>query len=504
MEVSTTAKVLILIVAFGMIAASFIMGWRAKKKVRSSQDYFGSTKMFGPFASGMSTMAGIVSAFALVGVNGLVYANGTSMGLWMFTAVSGPFAMLMMSKKVRAMAEVGPIATLGDLTDLRYDNSRIIKGFMSLILLLGCLAYLSSQIKAGAELFSNLLGWSPLVSGFVIFGILAVYMAFAGEVGGMMTQTFQGVIMVCAAIAMIVAFFVVTGGFGNIIDVLGTVDSVTSADGAVTKTFSPDLMNAWGTSAKAVCFAWIFIPIVGSAGQPQSLTRMYALKDPNDVPKMALWYGLTHIIVGFVSIVIGYAGIYLVATGKVEPLAVADRVIFVFADYCGIAMQLFIYTAVLAASMSSASIFLSMSASCVSRDIPAALGKHMDEKKQLSVSRVTMVVVGLAAIWFSTTQAEGVAILGTFGWGTLMTATFPTVILGLFWRRTSKRGVQCALIVALILNVMSLFGVHWPGNLPWYVNVISITLLITVVVSLIAPDKQVNKITRKIDEVINI
>ena len=492
-------KYVILAASLLMIAASFLIGYWGKKKADTAQAYFGATGIFGPFATGLSTLGGIVSAFALVGVNGLVYNTGTGMGLWMLTAVSGTFGLLCLAKRVRAVQEISPLSSLGDVTDVIYNRSRIIKGVMSAILALGCLAYLTSQIRAGISLFTYLMNWPPLLSGLLIFGILAVYMTFSGEVGGVMTQVFQGVVMVIACVALIVSFFVITGGFGGVMEAVSSVTSVTSADGSVTKEFTPDMLNAFGTAARANCFAWIFIPIVGSIGQPQSVTRMYAIKDPLDIPKTALWFGVTHIIVGFASVVIGYGCLYLVATGKMEPLAAYDSAIFAWGEYAGPFVELCVYIAVLAASMSSASIYLSVSATALSRDLPHALGMDLNEKKQLRISKVCMLVIGIMAVFFTLYAKEGVAILGTFGWGTLMTATMPTIMLGLFWPKASQRGVEIGEITALVLNLLSLSVIKWPGSLPWYYNVFAITMIVSVVFSLLLPDKKgVNKFERQL------
>lgn len=502
MEINT---IIILGVAIAIILSSFVIGWLGMKKLKSNQDYFGATMQFGPFSTGMSVMAGTVSAFALVGVNGLVYANGTSMALWMLTSCAGAFAMLLLAKKVRGMAELGPVSSLGDLTDLRFNNSRVIKGFMSFVLMLGCLAYLSSQITAGAAMLSHLMGWSQIVSGLVIFSVVALYMSFSGEIGGMLTQAYQGVVMCIAVVVLLIAVLVTTGGMGGVMEAVASAGTVTSADGSITKTFSPDLLNAWGTSAKATCFAWIFIPIVGTIGQPQCISRMYALKDPKDVPKTAIINCLSHIIVAAGSVFIGYGVLYLVASGKIEPLAKADNAIFVFADYCGLGVQIAAYTAVLAASMSSASLYLSTSAICLSKDLPSALGAHFKPETQLKVSRMTMLAMGFGAIFYSLYASESVAILGTFGWGTLMSATFPPFILGFLWKGISRRGVEAGLIVSAVLNVLSLSVIKWPGALPWYINVISLTLAATVIVSLLVPDKDKDSIrAKKIDAVINL
>ena len=148
---------------------------------------------------------------------------------------------------------------------------------MSTIIFIGSIAYLASQIKAGSELFSHLLGLSPMVAGFVIFGILILYTALSGEVGGVLTQAFQGLVMVVAGIIIIIAFFTTTGGFGSVLDAVATAGTVT--DGEIVKEFNAGFLDAWGIMPGSVAATWMLIPILGTVGQPQVLTRMYALKD---------------------------------------------------------------------------------------------------------------------------------------------------------------------------------------------------------------------------------
>ena len=496
---STTAKTLIMTFSFLMIAVSFLIGWWAKKKVTSSEAYFGSTGMFGPFTVGLSSTAAVASAFALVGVPGLMYSTGNAMSYWMLSSAAFVMAYMILGKKVRAMAEIGKVASLGDLSDLRYNNNRVIKITMSLTLFLGCVAYLAAQIKAGSELFGHLLGWDPLLAGFIIFGVLAVYMSISGEVGGLLTQAFQGLVMVIAGVVIIIAFFNITGGFGEVLKVTSQAGTVTA--NGVTKEFSSDMLNAWGSMPRTVAMTWMLIPILGTVGQPQVITRMYALKDPRDMPKMGLYTAVAHTMVGLLTLVVSSGALYLVATGKIDPLVKGDRAIYAMADYSGIVAQLFVYAGVLAAAMSSASLFLSICSTVVSRDIPSALGFKFEPKKQVQISRISMLVLGVVSIVFSVTQGEMVGILGTFGWGTLMSATFPVFVLGLLWKRANEKGVMCGSITGLALNIASFAGFKWPGVLPWYFNVITISIAVTVIVSLMTKEQGMN---RKLQAVIDL
>ena len=160
----------VLIAAFSalMIAVSFGIGVWAKKKANTAQAYFGGTAMFGPVAVGLSSMAGIASAFALVGVPGIIYTSGNAMTFWMLSGAAFAMSYIILGKKVRAMAEIAPISSLGDICDVRFNHNRFIKALMSIIICLGCVGYLAAQISAGSALIAQLVDIPPIVAGFLI------------------------------------------------------------------------------------------------------------------------------------------------------------------------------------------------------------------------------------------------------------------------------------------------------------------------------------------------
>ncbi len=350
----------------------------------------------------------------------------------------------------------------------------------------------------------------PMIAGFLIFGILTAYTALSGEAGGILTQAFQGLIMVAAGVIMIFIFFSMTGGFGNVYDVIASAGTVTATvDGVeVSKSLSSSMLDGWGVLPGSIAMTWMIIPIIGTVGQPSVLTRMYALKDPADMPKLALYGALGHMVVGFFAICMGYAALYLVGTGQVAPLVKGDNAIFVVADHSGLFAQLLVYAAILAASLSTASMFLTLSANIISRDLPSALGLKLEIKKQINLSRAMTVVIGICAILFALTSGEAVAILGTFGWGTLMSASFPVFIIGLLWKGASSKGVFAGLASALVMNVGALLmnqsGFKWPGGMPWYVNVITLAIVITVIVSLATKKDAEEKLEPKVELVIDL
>ena len=478
---ATSSVILILAFCGLMIAASFGIGLWSKKKATTTQAYFGGTAMFGPIAVGLSSMAGVASAFALVGVPGLIYNSGNAMAFWMLGSAAFAASYIILGKKVRAMAEVADISSLGDICDVRFNRNRVIKALMSIIICLGCVGYLAAQISAGTVLISNLVDVPPIVAGLLIFGLLTIYTAISGEVGGLLSQAFQGAIMVIAGVVLIIAFFVVTGGFGNVLEAVGSASEITGANG-VTKTLGPDFLNAWGTMPGGISLTWMLIPLLGCVGQPQVIVRMYAVKNPRDLPKTGLVTGITHAIVSFLCVVIAYGALYLVSTGQIDPLPSGDNAIYAFADHCGLWAQLLAYAAILAAALSSASMFLTSSSTLLSKDLPSALGIKIAPEKQIAISRIFMIILGVVSI-----------VVGTFGWGTLVSGTFPVFVVGLLWDRCNTKGVIAGLAYSVVFNILPLVTPFaYPSSLPGYFITSAVAITLTVVVSLVTPREKLN------------
>ncbi len=216
---------------------------------------------------------------------------------------------------------------------------------------------------------------------------------------------------------------------------------------------------------------------------------------------------VTHTIVGFLAVVAAYAALWLVATGTIDPLPAGDQAIYAFADYLGIWAQVLVYAAVLAAALSSASMFLTSSATLISKDLTSALGIKIAPEKQISVSRIFMFVLGAASIVVSIYSSEMVALLGTFGWGTLVSGTFPVFVLGLLWERCNEKGVMCGIAVSFIFNIIPFFGFAFPSSLPGYFITSALAVAVTVVVSLVTPKQTLSPkqtISPKLDAVMKL
>ncbi|MEM6532067.1 MAG: hypothetical protein AAF654_05555 [Myxococcota bacterium] len=481
---------LVLVFAVAILAASFGIGFWAQKKVTSPEAFLGGSRIFGPFAIGLSTMAAVASAFAIVGVPGATYRFGTTIFLFVMCAPGFALGYLIIGKKLRAIAQLGPVVSLGDVADLRFEGNRGIKALLSIMLFVGCVMYLAAQVTAGAEMFQVLLGIPSIVAAFVIFGVLIVYTILSGEVGGILTQAFQGLIMVVAGLIIVIAFFAEVGGIGAVLESVSAAGTVSGPAGE--KTFSPDMLNAWGSLPRSYAVTWVLLPVFGIMCQPQVMIRIMALKSPLDMPRLCVYATVANVLVGFMVVIMGFAALHMVAIGAIPPFERPDEAVFQVAGHLGLIAELFLYSAVLAAALSTSSMFLTLAGTVVSRDFLGALGVHLSTEKQVSVAKASMALLGLLAIGLSASSGQMVAILGTYGFGTLTVATFPVLVIGLLWQRTTGTGALAGLAAALALTSFSIIAEQvstwrWPGGMPWYVHVLTISIVVTVATSLLTP-----------------
>ena len=500
-------KVLVLIASFALLGVSLLIGFWSNRSKQSAQKFLGSTKAFGPVVTGLSSMAAMVSGMMLVGGPGYVYTTGNYS---MMTALIGccfTLGYVFIGKKMRGIAELGELSSLGDVLDIRYKASKGIKFCTCAVLFLGSFAYLVTQVSAGGVLFQYLFGWNPYVATFAMFGIVILYMVIGGESAGILSQAFQGLIVVIAGIIVFGLYIFNFGGVQGTMEAIAANPTVT-VDG-VTANFTPRMMSAFGIDKNgSASNTWVLFAFLGSCCQPAILTRMYVLKDPRDIPKAGLVSGTAQSVACWFSTAIGYSVIYLVASGKVAPFAVTDEAVWHLGEYLGLGIQILLSTAVVAAIISSASMYLSISANMLCRDLAGCVNIKMEGKKQVTAMRISMAVIGVVSIIMAAGSTGAVLMLGFLGWGTLMSISLPVFIVGMIWKKANRKGVFAAAAASLIMNIVALIlnqtGFKWPGGVPYYMYTTCVSTVLAIVISLLTYNEQEDGLGKRLNATLDL
>jgi len=420
-------------------------------------------------------MAAVMSAFGFIGGPGLVYKFGIS-SLWMTFACGTGFAYAywVLGKRMRGMAEVTSVATLPDIARVRFQ-SQAVRGFLAVGLFIAAVAYLSAQVKGAGLVLSQMLGVNYDLAVFIFFGVTLAYMLVSGMSGSILTDMFQGLIMLIGVFAVIIGFFILTKGEAM---------SVVMAS----PKFGAKFVDGIGGAPIQFIIAWALIFFVGTMGQPTMLTKMYSLKSHKGLKTSGILSGAAYAMTSLVWFLVGYGALYVVASGLSKPLTNADDAAFLFlANLKNIYLQGLVMAALFAAIISTASFFVSLAAGALTRDLMGSLGHEIPLDRQVKWGRILTVVITLLAIAFGYFGGHMVAILGTLGWGFFASVTLPTFLIGLTWRRTTKEGILAALIVAIVGNLT----LHFLDGLkifklpfPYYVLTIALSCAVAVIVSL--------------------
>ena len=448
------------------------IGWYANKYAKTAEGFFGGTKMFGGVVIGLASMAAVMSAFGFIGGPGLVYKFGFT-SIWMTIACGPGFAYgyWVIGKRMRAMADVTDVATLPDIARVRFQ-SQTVRGILAVGLCLAAIAYLSSQVKGGAKLMNQMLGVSEEWGVAIMFGSTLAYMLVSGMSGSILTDAFQGLVMLIGVFGVIIAFFAMTGGDLSVI--------MNSPD------FGPAFVDGAGAMPFQLVIAFSIIFFIGVMGQPTMLAKMYSVKTHKDLKIAGILGGTTYGLCSLVWILVGYGAIWLVATGAAPPIKDLDKAAFLFVSKTGGVLQALVMAALLAAIVSTASFFISLASGALTRDLAGAFGHEMPVERQIVVGRYLQIVVMILCIGFGYWGGRAVAILGTLGWGFFASVTIPTFTMGLLWRRCSREAIICALFFAVIANIafpiLENFKIfRFP--FPYYLFTVGGAIIITTVVS---------------------
>lgn len=444
------------------IGMMVVFGFVGMRRVEGSDDFATARGSYGPVFLAFALTATTASGATFLGLPGLAYTGGLSALWYAFVYPVGVYSGVLICLHAirRAGANFGSRSMpeyLGDRFDS--DALRILVSLFSMMLLF----YLAGQLLAGAVLFTYMLGLETFPALVVTALVLMIYIALGGAHADILTDGFQGALMLLLAALVLWMFltgFGVEGGFGGMLDRLNALDS------GLTSRLHPThpLFDSWWDIA-AIFFAHLPLGLLPHIGN-----KLWALKNNSDQMKF---------------ITISFAcGLLLPAITCGGVLARALLGDDLMGNPNNAIPALFIYTlpswaaaligaGVLAAVMSTADGLVVSSAQIFANDIYrrtlaprwARSSDHLNkedseiiDRRALLISRIATVIILIGAIaiaWM--TREMNIALLVWIGVGGMMAATAAPMFLGVLWRRATKAGSMAGFATgALVFSVLKM------------------------------------------------
>ena len=400
-----------------------------------------------PIAVAMSAQASDMSGWLLTGLPGLAYIlyAGTSEAIW--TAVGLALGTYLnwffVARRLRKYTQVaGNAITLPDFFENRFrDKKHILRMVSGIFTVIFFLVYTSSQMVAGGKLFTTVFDMDYTLGMIIVAIIVLAYTALGGFTAVCWTDTIQGIIMFFALLIVPIVACVHVGGPGAVAENLAQLTDETLH-------FFPETTGGHIDSLLlASALGWG----LGYFGQPHILVRFMAIENSEMIKtsrRMAMvWVVLTLSAAVLVGL-IGKAFMPDLADGETVYMEMIDAL---FNPVLAGVMLI----AILAATMSTASSQLLVTASSVSRDIYAILFKKEGEEKQLVwVSRVAVVAVSVIAIFLGLDPNSSIFSLVSCAWGGIGATFGPLILFSLFWKRMTLAGAIAGMIVGGVTDLL--------------------------------------------------
>lgn len=466
------------ILAAFMLYLAAMMGigiYYSRRQKKLSQFILGDRKL-GPWVTSMSAEASDMSGWMLMGLPGFAYLNGLSAFWTGFGLIVGTWAnWVLTSKRLRHYTEVADNSlTIPDYLSNRFEDHKSgLRLICALFIILFFIIYTSSGFVSAGKLFNTILGL-PYFTALLIGAFVVVFYTFLGGFSAVsMTDFIQGTMMFFTVIYIPVAATIVLGGPAP------TMASL-AGEGKDFFSFFPESLGGMSLIIMILSsLGWG----LGYFGQPHILVRFMAISNPKELKKS------TQIAVSWVLLSLTFA-VAIGIVGKAYlpmPLenANAERVFIIMAETLSPPFITgLIWSAVLAAIMSTASSQLLVTASAVARDLyQPFFHKNASEKELIIISRVTVLLISLCSIYLASDPNSYIFSIVSYAWAGFGACFGPVVLLSLYWRRMTLKGTYAGIIVGgitvLIWKQFNWFGLYEliPGFLFSTISIILISLM---------------------------
>ena len=429
------------------IGAMLLIGFIAYRATKNFDDYILGGRSLGSLVTALSAGASDMSGWLLMGLPGAIFVAGLSESWIAIGLIIGAWLnWLFVAGRLRVHTEHNHNAlTLPDYFSHRFeDDSRLLRIFSALVILVFFTIYCASGVVAGARLFESTFGVPYDLALWIGAAATILYVFVGGFLAVSWTDTVQATLMIFAL--LITPLFVILA-LGDMDQVMTTIESVRPA--------AFDMFNGLSFIAIVSLLAWG----LGYFGQPHILVRFMAADSVRTIPN-ARRIGMTWMILTLAgAVAVGFFGIAYFTDHPELAGPVNENGERVFLE---LTMILFnpwvagiILSGVLAAVMSTLSAQLLVSSSALTQDFyKAFLRKGASQTELVWVGRAMVLLISLIAIGIASNPESKVLGLVSYAWAGFGAAFGPVVLFSLLWKRMTRNGALAGMLVGAVTVVV--------------------------------------------------
>ena len=395
-----------------------------------------------------ASFLGIAGAIAVYGYDGFLYSIGFLVA-WLV-------ALLLVAELLRNTGKF----TMADVLSFRL-RQRPVRLAAATSTLTVSLFYLLAQMAGAGGLVALLLDINSRFAQSIVIAIVGVLMIVYVLIGGMKgttwVQIIKAVLLIAGAGFMTV---LVLAKFGlNFSEILGNAQDMVSraaAKGVSSRdVLAPGAQYGASTTSKINLLSLGLALVLGTAGLPHVLMRFYTVPTAKEARRSVVWAIALIGAFYLFTLALGYGAAAIVGPDRIlSAPGGQNSAAPLLAFELGGVLLLGIISAVAFATILAVVAGLTITASAsFAHDVYASVMKshQVTENEQVRVSRITAIVLGVAAIGLGIlANGQNVAFLVALAFAVAASANLPTILYSLYWRRFNTRGALWSMYGGLI------------------------------------------------------
>ena len=468
-DLGESNPILNIIVFIAFIVITMVVVTRVSKggNKKDASDFYTGGAQFSGTQNGLAiagdylsaaSFLGIVGAIALSGYDGFLYSIGFFVA-WLV-------ALLLVAEPLRNVGKF----TMADVLAFRLKQQPV-RTAAAITTLAVTLFYLIAQMAGAGSLVAVLLNLDGKLEQSIVVAVVGVVMIAYVLIGGMKGTTYvqmiKAVLLVGGVAIMTVLVFVsAKSGFVGLLEqAVATHDASATAAEAGTKgsqLLEPGMKYGATATSKLDFISLGLALVLGTAGLPHVLMRFYTVPTAREARKSVTWaivligsFYLMTLILGFGAAALVGPDAILAAPGGANAAAP------LLALQLGGSIFMALISAVAFATVLAVVAGLAITASAsVGQDLYQAVIKKgtATEEQQVRVSRITVVVLGIASIILGIlAMSQNVAFLVALAFAVAASANLPTILLSLFWKKFNTAGAVSSMYVGVGSALLLIF-----------------------------------------------
>lgn len=448
----TTALIIIMLYMAVTIGIGFFTSWKNSKKEQSNEDFLMAGKSLGPVVLAATLFAANTGGASTTGIATNVYQYGLSASWYVIAAGIGFVLVSFIAPYFRRSSAT----TVPQIIKMRYGkNSHIITAVTSIAALFMATG---AQILATATIINTVTGLdfktAAIITTFVVIGYTMI-----GGFASVAAANMMHVMFITVGMTIVMFIIVnnpVVGGFSNLFAKAKEVTGPTGESLNLTSMIKVGVPTIIGY----VAMYFMTFP----TGQ-EIVQTFCSAKDGKSAMNGSILAGVLSAAYAIVPAIIGLVGYTFIdgfASGP-QKSALAETTL-AFAP--GIAAGV-ILAAICAATISSASGNMIGTATMFTNDIfrPYINKGVADDKKEVWISRVVMVIVGVTGLIIAISASNIISVMmGAFA---LRSAgPFAAFICGLFYKNVTQNAGFISIIAGTVMAGFWIYAL----NTPWGLN----------------------------------